>query len=40
MQIQDLIGNNEYNNDADLNNDGLVDLLDSNFIINLILNGN
>ena len=40
VQLQDFIGNNEFNNNADINNDGLVDLLDSNFIINLILNGN
>ena len=40
VQLQDFIENNEYDNDADFNNDGFVDLLDSNFIINLILNVN
>ena len=39
VQLQDFIENNEYNNNADLNNDGLINLLDSNFIINLIFNG-
>ena len=37
---QDIIENNDYYSEADLNNDDSVDLLDIDFITNLIMSGN
>ena len=37
IQLQDIIENNDYYSEADLNNDGSIDLLDIDFMINLII---
>ena len=39
LQLQVLIENSDYDSEADLNNDGLIDLFDTDFMINLIING-
>ena len=40
VQLQDIIENNEYYSEADLNNDDSVNLFDIDFITNLIMSGN